>query len=226
MASPTAPIKTPTQSLTDDRRPTLRGWSHAIAFFASIPAGVALIAYADGTLARTAVSIYVATLLLGFGTSAAYHRLARTPDARRVMQRLDHAMIHILIAGTYVPVSLLGLPSRWGVPLLIVVSTGAVVGFGLKIAAFDRVPSWVGHALYPALGWAALVVLPVLVDHVETRTWVLLLGGGVAYTVGFPVLLMRRPDLWPSVFGYHEVWHLFTIAAALMHFGAVASLAR
>ncbi len=141
------------------------------------------------------------------------------------MQRLDHAMIYLLIAGTYVPTSLLGLPPRWGIPLLSFVGAGALLGVVLKIAAFGRGPAWLGHALYPALGWAAVAVLPVLIDNVATQTWLLILGGGLAYTVGFPVLLLRRPDPWPRVFGYHEVWHVFTIAAAIMHYAAVWSLA-
>ena len=205
-------------------QPLLRGWTHLVAFVVAIPAGVVLIIRAEQALATTAAAIYVATVLLSFGTSAAYHRLARSARSRRIMQRLDHAMIYLLIAGTYVPACLLGLPLSWGIPLLAVVGTGAVAGIVLKLVAFDRRGSWVAYALYPALGWAAVVALPVLVDHLSTSVLVLILAGGVAYTIGFPVLLLKRPDPWPRVFGYHEVWHVFTILAAVLHFGAVAAL--
>ena len=201
----------------------LRGWSHVLAFAIAIPAGVVLVLRADHAMARAAAAIYVATVLLGFGTSAAYHRLARSPRARAVMQRLDHSMIYLLIAGTYVPACLVALPPRWGIPLLCVVGVGAVTGVVLKLVAFDRV-RWLSDGLYPVLGWAALAVLPVLVDSLSTAGLALLLGGGVLYTVGFPVLLAKRPDPWPRVFGYHEVWHVFTVAAAVLHFGAVASV--
>lgn len=183
-----------------------------------------LIVQADRAMATTAASIYVATVLLSFGTSAAYHRLARSERSRRIMQRLDHAMIYLLITGTYVPASLMGLPPARGIPLLSVVATGALIGIVLKIVAFEGRAAWVAYSLYPALGWAAVVVLPVLVDHLSTPVLMLILGGGVSYTIGFPVLLLKRPDPWPEVFGYHEVWHAFTIVAAVMHFGAVAAL--
>lgn len=209
--------------MTARPRPVLRGWSHVAAAVVAVPAGVILLVHADHAMARTAAAIYVATVVLSFGTSAAYHRLARSPRSIRVMQRLDHAMIYLLIAGTYVPACLVGLPLRWGVPLLSVVAAGAVTGVILKLAAFERV-QWLSYALYPILGWAALGALPGMIRHVPTTPLLLIFGGGILYTVGFPVLLRRRPDPWPRVFGYHEVWHVMTIAAAALHFGAVAIL--
>jgi hemolysin III len=182
-----------------------------------------LLIHADRTMARTAAAIYVATVIISFGTSAAYHRLARSPRAVTIMQRLDHAMIYLLIAGTYVPACLVALPLRWGIPLLAVVGVGAVTGVVLKLAAFGRV-QWLSYALYPVLGWAALGALPGMIRHVPATPLLLIFGGGILYTVGFPVLLRRRPDPWPRVFGYHEVWHALTIAAAALHFSAVAML--
>ncbi|MEO1061062.1 MAG: hemolysin III family protein [Actinomycetota bacterium] len=204
-------------------RPLLRGWSHVGAFLVAIPAGVVLVVQADHAMARVAAGIYALTVLVGFGTSAAYHRLARSPRAGAIMQRLDHSAIYLLIAGTYVPACLVALPPRWGVPLLCFVGAGAVTGVVLKLAAFHRV-RWLSDGLYPVLGWAAVAVFPVLVDSVSTTVLVLLFAGGVAYTVGFPVLLAKRPDPWPRVFGYHEVWHAFTVVAAVLHFAAVASV--
>lgn len=203
--------------------PLWRGRAHAITFFVAIPAGIVLILMANGATARVAASIYIATVLAGFGTSAAYHRLAKTPTTRAFMQRLDHSMIYLLIAGTYVPVCLLALPPAWGIPMLTVVGVGAAVGVFLKLAAFHRV-RWLGFALYPILGWSALAVVPVLVHHVAPGQLALIVAGGVMYTIGFPVLLTKWPDPWPRVFGYHEIWHVFTILAAILHFSAVATL--
>jgi len=196
---------------------------HSWAFWAAIPAGVLLILMADSAAARAATAIYVGSLLLVFGTSASYHRLAHSYRARMIMQRLDHAMIYVLIAGTYAPICLLALPPAWGIPLLSVVGGLGVLGIVIKLTAI-RALHWLGYVLYLAMGWAAVVATPVIAQHVGSVPLALVVAGGVAYTLGFPVLMLRRPDPWPSVFGYHEVWHGFTIVAAALHFGAVAVL--
>jgi hemolysin III len=204
-------------------RPAWRGVLHGWAFAVSIPGGLALILLAERPAARVAAAIYVGTLLLAFGTSAAYHRLAHSYRARVVMQRLDHSMIYLLIAGTYAPVCLVALPRAWGVPLISVVGGLALLGIAIKLVAFRKL-AWLGQALYPIMGWCALAAAPAIGTHLSSLQLALIFAGGVAYTVGFPVLLLRRPDPWPSVFGYHEVWHGFTVLAAALHFGAVTLL--
>jgi hemolysin III len=204
-------------------RPVWRGKLHVLAFFASIPAGVALIAIAEGTAATVGASIYAASLLLLFGTSAAYHRLAQSEYARTIMQRLDHSMIYLLIAGTYVPLCLVALPPGWGIPLLVVVAGLAFVGIVLKLAWFHGARR-VSYSLYLVMGWVAIIAAPVLVDHLTAVQLSLIVAGGVAYTAGFPVLVLRRPDPWPSVFGYHEIWHSLTVVAAGLHFAAVVDV--
>ncbi len=204
-------------------RPAWRGVLHSWAFFAAIPAGVLLIVLADSAAGRAAGAIYTGTLLLVFGTSASYHRLAQSFRTRRIMQRLDHSMIYLLIAGTYAPVCLVALPPTWGIPLLATVTTIGVVGIVIKLVPIRRLQG-LGYALYPIMGWAAIVAAPALVDALTAAQLALIIGGGVAYTVGFPVLLLKRPDPWPRSFGYHEVWHSCTVVAAALHFGAVASV--
>lgn len=210
-------------SLHSAVRPTWRGWLHTWAFVAAVPAGILLIVLAETTAGRVAASIYAVSLLLLFGTSAAYHRLARSERARLVMQRLDHSMIYVLIAGTYVPLCVVALPPAWGIPVLAVVATCAVVGIVLKLTAFKRAEV-VSYALYPIMGWTAIVAAPALFDHLTATQLVFIVAGGVAYTVGMPVLLTRRPDPWPHRFGYHEVWHTFTVVAAAFHFAAVTDV--
>lgn len=204
-------------------RPVWRGLMHSWAFVLAIPAGVLLILAADHASARVAAALYVGSLLAVFGTSAAYHRLAHSVRARTIMQRLDHSMIYLLIAGTYVPICLLALPPAWGIPLLSVVGVLGLIGIVIKLAAV-RSLAWLGYALYPIMGWCAVIAMPTLGNHMSTLQIGLVVAGGLAYTIGFPVLLLRRPDPWPSVFGYHEVWHGFTVLAAALHFGAVTSL--
>jgi hemolysin III len=185
-----------------------------------MPAGVALVVQAEGAMARIAVAVYVVSLAALFGTSAAYHRLAVTPTAKRRLRRLDHAMIYVLIAGTYTPLCVLAFPPAWGIPVLAVVWGGASMGVVVKAAGIKRLVA-VANALYIVLGWLAIVALPVLVTSIPPSGLALMLTGGIAYTAGAVVLLRRSPDPRPNVFGYHEVWHACTVIGAVSHFAMV-----
>lgn len=204
-------------------RPTWRGLLHTWAFVVTLPAAAVLIALSSDAVRRASAAIYVGTLLAMFGTSAAYHRLAHSYRARRIMQRFDHATIYLLIVGTYAPICLVALPPVWGVPLLSVVGGLGVLGVVVVLSGTRRL-GWLGYVLYPLMGWVAVVATPALLDHMSFAQLALVGAGGVAYTAGFVILLSRRPDPWPRTFGYHEIWHALTILAALFHFGAVASV--
>jgi len=204
-------------------RPTWRGWLHTVAFALVIPAGLVLIVLADTAAARTSAAIYVASLSMMFGTSAAYHRLARSDTARRRMQRADHSTIFLLIAGTYVPITMVVMPPRWGIPILAAIVTLAVTGIILKTLVFER-SRWFASALYPIMGWIAVITLPILFQELTAVQLAFVISGGIVYSLGIPVLFMRRPDPWPTTFGYHEVWHVFVIVAAGLHFAAVTSI--
>jgi hemolysin III len=206
-----------------DDRPAWRGWMHVGAFVAAVPAGVLLILAAHHASARVGAAVYVASVLIGFGTSAGYHRLARRERTQLIMQRMDHSTIYVLIAGSYTPICLLGLPSAWGIPLLCVVWSGALLGILLKQFAFERV-KLLEYALYPILGWILVVAAPALVHTMTPLELSLLLAGGLLYTVGIPVLVRERPDPWPRTFGYHEIWHSFTVVAGACHFAVVGLL--
>lgn len=198
---------------------------HAVAFLLAFPGGVLLILQANGPSATVAACIYSVSLILGFGTSAGYHRLARQDRARSIMQRLDHSMIFVLIAGSYTPICLLGLPPSWGIPLLCVVWVGAAAGIVLKQFAFERLRV-LEYALYPILGWLLVIAAPQLIRNMSVTALSLLLAGGVLYTVGIPILARERPNPWPRTFGYHEIWHAFTVAAGACHFITVGLLVR
>ena len=204
-------------------RPSWRGWMHVVAFVLAIPGGILLIVMAKSASATVGAAIYMTALLLGFGTSAGYHRLARKERTQAVMQRLDHSMIFVLIAGSYTPICLLGLPRAWGIPLLCVVWAGAITGVVLKQVAFDKL-RWLEYALYPILGWIVVIAMPALFDGLTTTELSLLFAGGLLYTVGIPVLVREKPDPWPNTFGYHEIWHTFTVAAAACHFATITLL--
>jgi hemolysin III len=204
--------------------PTWRGRLHTWAFAWSLPAGVVLFVAAEGASARVSVAIYVISLIAALGTSAAYHRLARSHKARRRMRRLDHSMIYVLIAGTYTPLCVLALPMAWRIPVLIAVWGGTVVGVIVKAAGFDRLRV-MSNALYLVLGWTAIVTLPVIVVSVPVSGLALMVCGGIAYTVGSIVLLRRRPDPRPRVFGFHEVWHACTLVGVVSHYAMVWRMA-
>jgi hemolysin III len=198
--------------------PQWRGRLHTWAFFATLPLGMVLLLLADRPAARVAVAVYVACLAALFGVSATYHRLARSPTARRRLRRLDHSLIFMLIAGTYTPVCVLALPEHWGIPLLVVVWAGAVAGVALKnIRGFHA-----ANSLYLVLGWAAIAASPAIIHNLPVGALALMLAGGVAYTAGAVVLFRGRPDPSPARFGYHEVWHACTLAASACHFAMVA----
>ncbi|MGI9092901.1 MAG: PAQR family membrane homeostasis protein TrhA [Mycobacteriales bacterium] len=206
----------------DDLRPRLRGWLHFWAFVVSIGAGVALVTLAAivGTRAAVGTAVYAVTVSGLFGVSALYHRREWGGRGRALMKRLDHSMIFVFIAGTYTPFALLGMPRALGEVILTVVWAGALSGIVIR-QAWIRAPRWVTVPPYIALGWVAIFVLPQLLRHVGVASFVLLLAGGVVYTLGAIVYATRRPDPAPDTFGYHEVFHACTILAATCHYVAV-----
>ena len=204
-------------------KPRLRGRIHQVAFFVSVPAGVVLILLANGPAAIAVASVYAVSLTAVFGSSAVYHRGHWTERARRWLKRVDHSMIYILIAASYTPVAALVLGGTWEVVLLSVIWAGAVVGVTMKMARPDGL-SIVSAALYMVLGWLAILALPQLVREMTTAELVLLLAGGLLYTIGAIVFATRRPDPSPTTFGYHEVWHSFMVAAAACHYAMILLL--
>ena len=202
-------------------KPRLRGVLHQAAFAISLITGTALVCLAEGGRARTAATVYAVSVALLFGTSAAYHRGPWTGRSREVMKRLDHSMIFILIAGTYTPFALLLLQgtARWVVFGL--VWGGALAGVVLR-NSIRRPARWLFVGIYMLLGWTALGVLPQLADAGGMRVVVLLLVGGLFYSLGAIVYAMKRPNPSPRWFGFHEVFHAFTLLAFVTHYLAVS----
>jgi len=202
-------------------KPRFRGVSHQVAFVAAIGLGIALIMDAHGLRPRIAAAVFAASVAAMFGASALYHRITWSPARRRLMRRLDHAMIYALIAGTYTPFGLLVLKGNWRIVVLAVVWAGTAAATLLKIVWVDA-PKWLGAVIGIALGWVGVVVTPQLFDRVGASGLGLLIGGGVAYTAGAIVYALRRPDPLPAIFGYHEVFHALVIAAVGLQYSVVA----
>lgn len=192
------------------------------AFFAAVVAGVVLVALADGYLERFAVWVYAAALAAMFGASALYHRFPwRTTAARLRARRLDHAMIFVFIAGTYTPIALLGFSGVTQTVVLVSVWAGAVFGMALNLA-WIHAPRWLSAVAYLGVGWVGIIAIPQLFPALGVTASVLLIVGGALYTVGALMYAAAWPNPFPATFGFHEVFHVLVIAAAVTQFVAVS----
>ena len=203
------------------RKPRLRGLLHQYAFFASVPALVVLVSASPTRRAAEAATAYGLSLVLLFGVSTLFHRVDWSIRARRWMGRLDHAMINVLIAGTFAPFALV-LSSTVATVSLVIVWAGALCSTVIHALWIDDVPKRLSTALYLALGWSAMATMPELVTVFGWLATGLFALGGALYTAGAAVYAFRRPDPAPGVFGYHEVFHALVVAAAATHYAAVA----
>jgi hemolysin III len=205
------------------KKPLLRGYLHQEAFFASLGACALLVAKSTNPQSLLASVIYSCGLLLLFGISAIYHRPHWQPKPRAFMKRLDHSAIFILIASTFTPICLLALPAKEGHQLLLVV--WAVAGAGVLQSIFwVKAPKAFTALFYVFMGWLALPYLGDLKDSLGTAKLTFIIAGGVVYTIGAIFYALKKPKLVMEVFGYHELFHLFTIIGAGLHFVAIYQL--
>ena len=201
-------------------KPLLRGWLHLVWFEASLVAGTLALARAHGGVHITAVAIFASSVSGMFGVSALYHRGNWTPAWRQRLQRLDHAMIFLLIAGTATPAFLLATRGAFRLSCLIVIWALTVTAAGIHMA-WMRAPELLVGATFVGLGWVAGLALPGVWLHSGTAAGALILAGGLLYTAGALSYRRRRPDPYPSVFGYHEVFHVYVCAAATCQYVAI-----
>ncbi|MFP5255268.1 MAG: PAQR family membrane homeostasis protein TrhA [Acidimicrobiia bacterium] len=218
-----APVAAPEAGAAPPAKPLLRGWLHLVCFFLAIPAAVILVAVASSAHARIGASVYAVGLVALFGVSGSYHRGRWSEARRRLMQKLDHGTIFVMIAGSYTPLCLLVLEGwvRW--TMLAVAWTGAAAGFVLSFTG-GKVSRIVKGTLYIALGWASVLAAPQLWRNLSVAELLLIAAGGVLYTLGSVSLLTKWPDPFPRVFGYHEVWHVMVVVAVACHFAAISSV--
>jgi hemolysin III len=203
-------------------RPLLRGVFHLWAFVASIAAGVVLVVLADGALATVSSWVYAAALAAMFGASALYHRFPWKSAERRLWaRRLDHSMIFVFIAGTYTPFALLCFEGAVGWPILAVVWTGAMLGLALELVWIDS-PRWLSSFAYLAVGWVGVLAVPQMFSGIGIAGTVLVIVGGGLYSLGALIYALRWPNPFPRVIGFHEIFHLLVVAAAVTQFIAVS----
>jgi hemolysin III len=219
---PAHPALPAAATLDPELKPRLRGVLHQWAFAASLAAGVGLVLEAGSARARLATAIYALSVAALFGTSTSYHRLTwPTLGARRWMRRLDHTMIFVLIAGSYTPFALLVLPGTLGMVILITAWSAALAGALLKLIWIDA-PAWLNACAYITVGWIAVIAIPELVGRLGIVAVAALALGGILYSVGAVIYARKRPDPLPTVFGYHELFHLLVVLAAALQYAVVA----
>lgn len=205
-------------------RPKLRGVTHQVAFYLAAIAGVVLVVCSPDPHTRIVTAIYAITLTGMFGVSATLHRTDWGPRAFGWLRRADHAMIFACIAGTYTPFCVLGMPEDLGTRLLILAWSAAGLGI-LRAALWPHAPRWITSLLFVAVGWVVIAYGPEVHAALDPFAFWSLLGGGVWFTLGAMVYLFRRPDPWPAVFGFHEVFHVMIILGCACHFVGVAHVA-
>lgn len=205
-------------------KPLLRGYLHACAALAVAVIGTLLILAARPDVAKQlTVGVFAGTSLLLFGTSATYHIGRWDARVAAALRRVDHANIYVMIAGTYTPIcyNLLG---GWVRPaLLIAIWTLAVAGVAL-VTQSVRLPDWAVATIYVGMGWLGVAAAPGIAGAVGAGGVVMLVAAGALYSIGAAAYASKRPRLWSRVFGYHEVFHLFTVLASAMFFAMVATL--
>jgi hemolysin III len=202
-------------------KPRLRGWLHAGAFPLTIVAGLVLVALGPTLAARIACAVYALTSGLLFGMSALYHRGRWSPAAESLLRRFDHANIFLIIAGTYTPFSILVLHGTAQVVVLSVIWGGALAGIAFRVLWLGA-PRRLYTALYIAMGWVAVFVFPDIWSGAGIAVFALVLAGGLFYSAGAVVYALRRPNPSPGWFGFHEVFHAFTVAAYVAQYVAVS----
>jgi hemolysin III len=205
-------------------KPVLRGWLHLLCFVASLAGGAVLLARAHGGPAVAAAAVYSASLAALFGTSALYHRGTWGAAWQRRLRHLDQAMIFFLIAGSATPGFLLCAPSGARLACLTVLWALTLTAVAVRLAR-PSVPEFAAGALFVGLGCAGGLALPWVWIHAGAVSGALLLAGGVLYIAGAVSYHRRWPTLYPSVFGYHEAFHVYVCAAAACQFAAIARLA-
>jgi hemolysin III len=224
---PAGAVRASSAALYDARRdvhyakPALRGWLHLLWFGASLVFGTLLLARAHGAVRITAAAVYAASVSGLFGISALYHRGNWTATWSARLQRLDHVMIFLLIAGTATPAFLLAVRGTLGVACLIVMWALTLTAAAIHLMRM-RAPEAVVGATFVGLGWVACLALPGVWIHAGVAPGTLMMAGGVLYLVGAISYHRRRPDPYPTVFGYHEVFHAYVCAAATCQFIAIA----
>jgi hemolysin III len=215
------PDETPVESVVRQVKPRLRGWLHAGMAPLALAAGIVLVALAPTGAGRLGGTVFLAASLLLFGTSGLYHRFYWSARADGVLRRMDHANIYVFIAASYTPLALMLLEGTSQVVLLTLIWAAALGGLLFRLLWLGA-PRWLYTALYLVMGWAAVFWLPAMYASGGALVLGLILAGGLLYSLGAVVYARKWPDPSPRWFGFHEIFHSFTIGAFVCHYVAIS----
>jgi hemolysin III len=202
-------------------KPRLRGWLHLVTSPIALVSGLVLVILAPTAPATAASAAYAVTAVILFSTSAAYHRGHWSAGVERWLQRVDHANIFLLIAGTYTPFAVLALRGDTRIAVLATVWSLGVIGAVFRVV-WVTAPRWLYVPLYIGLGWTAGFVVPQLLHGAGATAFVLVAVGGFFYTLGGIVYALRRPNPSPRWFGFHEVFHALTVIGFICQYIAAS----
>jgi hemolysin III len=210
----------------ETKRPIFRepvnGLTHLGAAVASLIGLVALLILGWGNPTKEiSLLIYGLSLILMFSASAAYHLVNASPRASTWLRKIDHSSIYLLIAGTYTPICLHFLTGFWSYGLLIIIWIMALAGVIVKLFVI-RAPRWVNAGIYLVMGWLSIFFIREILKTMPVGAIAWLLMGGILFTLGSVVYITKKPDPWPGLFGFHEIWHIFVILGCLAHFILIA----
>jgi hemolysin III len=202
-----------------DHRPTWRGWIHTGVLPLVIAGGVLLLVFGNGLAAKAVDAIFFASSILLFGNSALYHRFNWKPRTKKVLKRIDHANILLLIAGSYTPITWLALPKEKALVLMCIIWGTAILGIGFRVFWINA-PRWLYVPIYLGMGWVAIAYV---VDFMNANApmMILILAGGLMYSIGAAAYAFKWPGKNAKHFGFHEVFHSFTVAAFLCHWTGI-----
>ncbi len=212
------------RGVVEEVKPRLRGWLHLATAPLAVASGVVLVLLAPTATTRLGAIVFMASAVLLFGTSATYHRGTWSIRRRTVLRRLDYCNIYVMIAGSCTAFSLVLLDGADRMALPVIAWSGAVVGIVTHLL-WPQAPRWISPLVYLGLGWTAVAFTPAFIDGASTLSptsgpaiLVLLACGGALYSTGAVIYGLKRPNPWPSVFGFHEVFHTFTVLAFASHY--------
>lgn len=168
-------------------------------------------------------AVFSVSLVLMYLASSAYHLIVAPLRLQKILRQLDHSMIFVFIAGTYTPFCLISLKGTIGLALLFTVWIIAFVGAVTKVF-WMHAPRWISTAIYVGMGWLVVIAVVPLIRTTSVACFLWLAIGGLCYTIGSVVYVVKRPDPFPLVFGFHEIWHLFVLAGSVCQFVSVALL--
>ncbi len=203
------------------QKPAFRGLFHLLAFSSALTLAPILIVVTPGIADRFIIATYALSIVGLFGVSALYHRVNWSDRGASIIRKLDHSMIFVATAATHTPIALISLPPRPGWVLFAIVWSGAVLGIIGRVF-FTNAPYWMVATPYVVVGWSSLFVINHVWNSLHLAGFILLLVGGILYTGGAVIYALHRPNPWPARFGYHEIFHLLTVAAASCHYVTIA----